>query len=70
MSVNIKEKTRIKKLGKRKERADHHVKQIKDTKGRFIGSLMRMEGNDVIIGINNQGKFVCMFDGLQYTDLA
>jgi len=42
---------------------DHHIKQIFNAHRIFIGALMRMEGNDIIIALNNFGEFVGKFDG-------
>ena len=42
---------------------DHHVKRIFNAHRIFIGALMRMEGNDIIIALNNVGEFVGRFDG-------
>jgi hypothetical protein len=42
---------------------DHHIKQIFNAHRVFIGALMRMEGNDIIIALNNIGEFVGRFDG-------
>jgi hypothetical protein len=42
---------------------DHYVKRIFNSHKVFIGALMRMEGNDVIIALNNVGEFVGRFDG-------
>jgi len=42
---------------------DHYIKQIFNAHRVFIGCLMRMEGNDIIIALNNVGKFVGRFDG-------
>ena len=41
----------------------HLIKQLFDSHKRFIGCLMRMEGNDIVIAINNIGEFCARFDG-------
>lgn len=43
---------------------DHHIKQLFNVHRIFIGALMRMEENDIIIALNNFGKFVGRFDGI------
>lgn len=42
---------------------DSYIKKIFNAHRVFIGALMRMEGNDVIIALNNCGEFVGRFDG-------
>jgi len=42
---------------------DHHIKQLFNSHRIFIGALMRMEGNDIIIALNNFGRFIGRFDG-------
>ena len=40
-----------------------YTRQIYDNRKRFIGSLIRMEGNDIILATDNYGTFIGIYDG-------
>ena len=48
----------------KKYKSDEHLtKQLFDSHKRFIGCLMKMADNSIVIGINNNGDFIGRFDG-------